>query len=394
MRALGGAGLAAVVVPGLAAVGDGSAATFGTALPAVAAGLAAAVLVRRLPQRSPSWIGGLVVAGCAWLLSQARTGAIDWLLAAILGLGVACALPRGLAPRDPLLIGACTAATTGLAVAAAALGPQPAQAWGALCGVCLGIAAAIAQPPAAEAGPRSANHRAVLGTVLALMVGTWVGANSASATWFGALTSHGPRDRPLVALTFDDGPNATATLAIKNILDTYGVKATFFTVGKALDARPDISRALLADGHLLGNHSYHHDSLRWLDPSYPELARTQQAFRRDLGICPALFRPPHGQHTPFMAWVVHQHGMRMATWDVSVGDWAANDPRVIVQRVLDRVRPGSIIDLHDGLDGRVGVDRTVLVKAMPAILDGLQARRLQPVTLDRLLGVPGYLAHC
>jgi peptidoglycan/xylan/chitin deacetylase (PgdA/CDA1 family) len=82
------------------------------------------------------------------------------------------------------------------------------------------------------------------------------------------------------------------------------------------------------------------------------------------------------------------------TWDVSVGDWAAKDPSVIVRRVLAQVQPGSIIDLHDGLDGRVDVDRTVLVKAMPGILEGLRARGLQPVRLDRLLDVPGYLDHC
>lgn len=306
---------------------------------------------------------------------------------------MACSLPL-LRLRDPLLVGASAAAAACLVALAGTIGSQPAQAWGIVCGACLSVAAILARPSAPAADQRPGHRRAALGVALALLVGLWVGANSARATWFGALTSHGPRNRPMVALTFDDGPNATATLAIKNILDAYGVKATFFTVGKALDARPDISRALLADGELLGNHSYHHDSVRWLDPRYLELARTQRAFRHDLGICPALFRPPHGQHTPFMAWVVHEHGMRMVTWDVSVGDWAAKDPNLIVRRVLAQVRPGSIIDLHDGLDGRVGVDRTVLVKAMPAILEGLRARGLQPVTLDRLLDVPGYLDHC
>ena len=67
-----------------------------------------------------------------------------------------------------------------------------------------------------------------------------------------------------VAITFDDGPDATYTLDVRDILDAHGVKATFFTVGKALDARPDISRALLEDGQLLGDHSYHHDYWRWL----------------------------------------------------------------------------------------------------------------------------------
>ena len=67
---------------------------------------------------------------------------------------------------------------------------------------------------------------------------------------------------------------------MRDILDAHGVKGTFFTVGKALDARPDITRALYDDGQLLGNHSYHHDYWRWLDPRYPELGRTQDAFER------------------------------------------------------------------------------------------------------------------
>ena len=61
---------------------------------------------------------------------------------------------------------------------------------------------------------------------------------------------------------------------------SHGVKGTFFEVGKAVDARPEISRALRDDGQLVGNHSYHHDYWRWLDPRYPELDRTQQAFQR------------------------------------------------------------------------------------------------------------------
>jgi peptidoglycan/xylan/chitin deacetylase (PgdA/CDA1 family) len=197
-----------------------------------------------------------------------------------------------------------------------------------------------------------------------------------------------------VALTFDDGPDARSTLAVRDVLDRYGVKATFFTVGKALDARPGISRALLADGQLLANHSYHHDALDWLDPRYPEIERTQRAFRRRLGVCPTFFRPPHGQHTPFMAAVATAHHMTMVGWNVSSADWATRDPRLVASRTLQRVRPGSIILLHDGLDGNGRADRTVVVRALPLILNGLRARRLRPVRLDRLLGLRGYAGRC
>jgi peptidoglycan/xylan/chitin deacetylase (PgdA/CDA1 family) len=86
--------------------------------------------------------------------------------------------------------------------------------------------------------------------------------------------------------------------------------------------------------------------------------------------------------------------MRMVTWDVSATDWATGDAALIARRVLARVRPGSIIDLHDGLDGKVAADRTVVVRALPLILAGLDARGLRPVRLDQLLGVRGYLDHC
>ena len=129
-----------------------------------------------------------------------------------------------------------------------------------------------------------------------------------------------------MALTFDDGPNLTATLPIMRILDAAHVKGTFFEVGKAIDAEPQITRALHAHGQLLGNHSYNHDQWRWLDPRYPELERTQQAFQRAIGVCPAYYRPPHGDRTPFLAHVVNDHHMRIIMWDDSAADWAREEP--------------------------------------------------------------------
>ena len=77
-------------------------------------------------------------------------------------------------------------------------------------------------------------------------------------------------------------------------------------------------------------------------------------------------------------------------WDVSAGDWATTSEATVARRVLSRVRGGSIIDLHDGLDGKPQVDRSVIVRALPLILDGLRARHLRPVRLDELVGGPAY----
>jgi peptidoglycan-N-acetylglucosamine deacetylase len=174
------------------------------------------------------------------------------------------------------------------------------------------------------------------------------------------------------------------------ILDAHGVKGTFFEVGKAIDEEPQITRALYADGQLLGNHSYHHDQWRWLDPRYLELQRTQAAFQRAIGTCPVLYRPPHGDRTPFLAQVVRNHHMHMVLWSASAGDWATNDAQLVARRILAQARPGAILLLHDGLDGNPSADRQVLVHALPLILDGLRAKGLAPVRLDRLLGTAAY----
>ena len=179
-------------------------------------------------------------------------------------------------------------------------------------------------------------------------------------------------------------------MQIAQILDQYHAKGTFFEVGKAIDKKPEITRALYADGQLLGNHSYHHDQWRWLDPRYPELQRTQDAFKRTIGQCPVLYRPPHGDRTPFLANVVKDHHMHMVLWSASAGDWATNDPHLVAERILRGAKPGAILLLHDGLDGNPAANRQVLVNALPEILKGLRAKGLKPVRLDQMLGTGAY----
>ncbi len=342
----------------------------GASVALVVMGSVAAALFVAIAATAVSTVADLAAASLAGiataLVAQVRRFRVSVALGAVLGLGAAWALPQ---TRDSVL--------------AVALGGL------------FGVAVGVMLPTRRHLATPSIATGLVTTAVVALVAATaWTGANSPSVDWFGHTVSHGPRNEGEVALTFDDGPNATTTLAVRDLLDADGVKGTFFSVGKAVEQRPDISRALVADGQLVGNHSFHHDSWRWLDPRYPELAKTENVVAALLGVCPAFYRPPHGQHDPFMAHVVRRAGMQMVTWDVSAGDWATTDADLVARRVLSQVRPGSIIVLHDGLDGRVNVDRTVVVRALPKILAGLRQRGLKPVRLDVLLGTPGYLAHC
>jgi peptidoglycan/xylan/chitin deacetylase (PgdA/CDA1 family) len=332
-----------------------------------------------------------------WLLPQADVAPTTVLLGVGVGVGVGLAGAGVGALRGGEAVGG---AVLGIAVLAAlvAVNGVHGTVWaGLIDGVAVVAVGAVGVVGAGGARrPASASVRVVATVAAVLVAGVtfWVGANSPTVTWFGKQVAHGPRDVREVAITFDDGPDDPYTLRIARILDDHDAKGTFFMVGKALDRRPDIARALRDDGHLLANHSYHHDSWRWLDPRYPELERTQQAFRRQLGVCPTFFRAPHGQHTPFLAHVVGDHGMTMVGWEVSAGDWKTKDARLVAQRVLDDVEPGSVILLHDGLDGSVTADRSVLVRAVPLILDGLERRHLKPVRLDAMLGERGYGDHC
>jgi peptidoglycan-N-acetylglucosamine deacetylase len=290
-------------------------------------------------------------------------------------------------------VGATRVAGALVALGAAWLFPQRSDPGSRLISAVI-FAGGIALVLVRSGAPRRVLRRitAITLVVGVLVFGAYVGAETPTAHWFGGGITHGPTRSNDVALTFDDGPNVTATLRIMHILDAAAVKGTFFEVGKAIDAEPQITRALYEHGQLLGNHSYEHDQWRWLDPRYPELERTQKAFRRAIGVCPAYYRPPHGDRTPFIAHVVNDHHMRIVMWNVSAGDWAEKSARTIARRIVRDAKPGAIILLHDGLDGLPATDRTVLVRALPLILDGLRERHLDPVGLDALIGGPAYVS--
>ena len=359
---------------------------FTLSLSALAAFGLGAVLRRSVPRPSLALLGPPIALVAAWLIPQRPDATSAIVLAGVFGVGAALAAPVVRRPRPVVVAGAF------VVLAIAALAGSRALVLGLAVGAVL-IAGTVSR--FGRIGiPRTHRLRTLaLGSTLVVAVSAmtgYFGASTVGATWFGGGVVHGPRSSGEVAITFDDGPDVSATPQILKILDAAGVKGSFFVAGKTLDSSPQVVRDLVADGQLVGNHSYHRDEWRWLDPSYPELERTQKAFAREIGTCPVWFRPPHGQRTPLMARVVKEHRMRMAMWDVSVSNRGKNDSRVIADKVLRSVRGGSIIDLHAGLDGTSAAHRAAVVAALPLILDGLQARNLRPVRLDTLIGGPAY----
>jgi peptidoglycan/xylan/chitin deacetylase (PgdA/CDA1 family) len=394
-ESLAGALLGGLALPALALVGKP---IHASAMTAVLAALLACVVAlyawrdgaRGIPAVVVSALA--VVTGCFLLVSASYPGS-GFVVAALLGAGLGPLLPRN---RGTARTWAPSAISSAAALAVFRWQGSSGAAALAFAMLTLGAAGLRLATTRGVATPVRRRGYAITAATAALGAFAifWVGSTAPAVTWFGALKSHGPRDVNEVAITFDDGPDPPYTLEIADILERYDARGTFFEVGKAVVQRPDVTKALIARGHVVGNHSYNHGAFSYLDPRYPELEQTQHAFRDNVGICPAIFRPPHGTHTPFMSHIVTDAGMTLATWDVSARDWVETDPDRLARDILAKVRPGSVILLHDGIDGKIGADRSVVTAALPKILEGLREKGLKPVTLDRLLGVPAVLPEC
>jgi peptidoglycan/xylan/chitin deacetylase (PgdA/CDA1 family) len=215
-------------------------------------------------------------------------------------------------------------------------------------------------------------------------------ARPGSSVFYPTVT-HGPRDQSRVALSFDDGPDPEVTPAVLDALAGHGARATFFSIGRSLEQHPDLARRLVAEGHELGNHSWRHS--RWqnffgVGEQSMEIERGAQAIAAVTGSqVPPLYRPPIGLKSPPLARAANRHRLTLVAWSLHSRDTRIADPQRIAQRVLDGIRPGDIVLMHDGHD-LPGRHRPACAQAVRLILQGLREKGLQCVTVSELLHLP------
>jgi uncharacterized membrane protein/peptidoglycan/xylan/chitin deacetylase (PgdA/CDA1 family) len=247
-----------------------------------------------------------------------------------------------------------------------------------------GALAALAAAALAAAGSERWPWPLVLWLVLVMAVGPYL------PSWqlYLPIILHGPRARPEVALTFDDGPDPRSLPRLLALLAEDGTPATFFVVGRRAAAHPDAVRAILAAGHELGNHSDTHDVFLATRPPSRALAEIQgcQAALAAHGVRPLLFRPPVGITSPPLRGVLRTAGLRCIAWSRRGRDFGNRRWRGLARRVLRGVRPGDIVLLHDALPPPTPLD--AWLQEIRAVLDGLRQRGLRPVALSALLGAP------
>jgi peptidoglycan/xylan/chitin deacetylase (PgdA/CDA1 family) len=163
--------------------------------------------------------------------------------------------------------------------------------------------------------------------------------------------------RGAVALTFDDGPGQYWTRQILAMLRRHDVPATFCMVGRAVVERPWLVREVVRDGHALCDHTYSHDLALRSRPREQislDIRRGARVITRaSHGVRPEFFRAPGGRWSPALEREARDHGMTPLKWTVDPRDWARPGVRAIVRTVLQELRPGGVILLHDG-GGRRG----------------------------------------
>lgn len=185
-----------------------------------------------------------------------------------------------------------------------------------------------------------------------------------------------------VALTFDDGPDERYTPAILDELSSKNIKATFFVVGEAARANPDLILLEALDGHELGNHTWSHaalDDVPW-HVTVREIAATQDVVMQISGLRTCYFRPPRGRYGIEDIKAAKAMGYKIVMWDAAIETKTTQEPEQMANRVLNKTKPGAIILLHDG-----GQNRETTVAALPFLIDGLKKRGYSFATVSELL---------
>jgi peptidoglycan/xylan/chitin deacetylase (PgdA/CDA1 family) len=184
----------------------------------------------------------------------------------------------------------------------------------------------------------------------------------------------------VVALTFDDGPHPQHTAQVLDILDRHGVRATFFMMGRNVERYPAVARQVLERGHQIGNHSYSHPKLIWISPSAirEEIQRTDDLLR-SLGVPGDIaFRPPHLTKFVLLPYVLQRMGKLSVLADVDAEEWRKRSAAVMTETILQEVKGGSIILMHD----TAGVET---LTTLEAVVMALQLRGYRFETVAQLV---------
>ena len=192
-------------------------------------------------------------------------------------------------------------------------------------------------------------------------------------------------DEKIVALTFDDGPHAAYTPRVLELLTKYKQKASFFCIGKQAEQHPEILKQIVAEGHLIGNHSYsHQDTYGFLSSQnvIKDLQKAQAVLFDISGARPRFFRPPFGVTNPNIAKAVKKLNLITFGWQIRSFDTVAKNPDEVYRKIVKKLKNGDVILLHDTSE--------LSVKVLQNLLKYMQQRGIKSERLDTLFKLNAY----
>jgi peptidoglycan/xylan/chitin deacetylase (PgdA/CDA1 family) len=190
----------------------------------------------------------------------------------------------------------------------------------------------------------------------------------------------------VISLTFDDGPHGEATKKVLAVLKEFNVTSTFFCIGEKINNEISLVKKMNDAGHIIANHSYTHGNLFDLQPTnklIEELELTNKTIKDTIGKTPLFFRPPYGVATPALGRAIQQTNMVSVGWDIRSFDTSIKDPEKIFQKIKPQIKPGSIVLLHDRMEGCDVVVRL--------LLNHFKENNYTAVNLDKLINKPAYV---
>jgi peptidoglycan-N-acetylglucosamine deacetylase len=188
-----------------------------------------------------------------------------------------------------------------------------------------------------------------------------------------------------VALTFDDGPSDKQTSRVLDILKTNKVEAAFFCIGNRMKENETILKRTLAEGHMIGNHSFSHH--RFFDLFSPgkmlmDLRRMSSLCQQLTGSYPIMFRPPFGVTNPNLKKAILQGGFISVGWTIRSFDTILKNEDRLLKRISRKIKPGAIILLHDTSE--------ITIQVLPRLIEIIRGRGFQIQRLDQMVNMNPY----
>ncbi|NGP45799.1 polysaccharide deacetylase family protein [Bacillaceae bacterium SIJ1] len=198
--------------------------------------------------------------------------------------------------------------------------------------------------------------------------------------------------QPVVALTFDDGPDPRYTSQILDVLKKYDAKGTFFVIGDKAKNDPDILQRMEEEGHVIANHTTSHIRISKTDSSevLQEVVDTDDIIFNAVQKTPLFFRPPFGELTIETVTSLQAADKKIILWSIDTEDWKERPADDIVATVKKDIEPGAIILMHDG--GELSQDLQNTVKALDQLLQDLSTD-YDFVTVEELLNEKAYIEN-